>query len=36
MGVRDDRVAWGRFYVDEVARESADIDAVVRGMAGTD
>ena len=36
MGVRDDRVAWGRLYVDEVAGESAGIDAVVRGMAGTD
>jgi ketosteroid isomerase-like protein len=36
MGVRDDRVAWGRLYVDEVARDSPGIDAVVRGMAGTD
>ncbi len=36
MGIRDDRIAWGRLYVDEVQRESADIDAVVRQMAGTE
>jgi ketosteroid isomerase-like protein len=36
MGVRDDRVAWGRLYVGEVEREGADIDSVVRRMAGTD
>jgi ketosteroid isomerase-like protein len=36
MGIRDDRVAWGRLYVDEVEREGADIDAVVRHMAGTE
>ena len=36
MGIRDDRIAWGRLYVDEVAREDADIDAVVRRMAGTE
>ena len=36
MGIDDDRVAWGRLYVGEVERESADIDAVVRHMAGTD
>jgi ketosteroid isomerase-like protein len=36
MGVRDGRIAWGRLYVDEVERESADIDAVVRRMAGTE
>ncbi len=36
MGVRDDRVAWGRFYIDEVEPESADIDAVVRHMTGTE
>jgi len=35
-GIRDDRIAWGRLYVDEVEREGADIDAVVRHMAGTD
>jgi ketosteroid isomerase-like protein len=35
MGVREDRLAWGRLYVDEVARESAGIDAVVEHMAGT-
>jgi ketosteroid isomerase-like protein len=36
MGTRDDRIAWGRLYVDEVEQESADIDAAVRRMAGTD
>ena len=36
MGIRDDRISWGRLYVDEVEREGADIDAVVRRMAGTD
>ena len=35
MGIRDDRIAWGRLYVGEVEREGADIDAVVRRMAGT-
>jgi ketosteroid isomerase-like protein len=36
MGISDDRIAWGRLYVDEVEREGADIDAVVRRMAGTE
>jgi ketosteroid isomerase-like protein len=36
MGMRDDRIAWGRLYVDEVEREGAGIDAVVRHMAGTE
>ncbi len=36
MGVRDDRVAWGRLYADEVDREGAGIDTVVRRMAGRD
>ena len=36
MGVREDRLAWGRLYVDEVEHEGADIDAVVRHMAGTE
>ncbi len=36
MGISDDRIAWGRLYVDEVEREGADIDAAVRRMAGTD
>jgi ketosteroid isomerase-like protein len=34
-GVAGDRIAWARLYVDDVQHESADIDAVVRGMAGT-
>ena len=36
MGVRGDRIARGRLYVDEVEREGANIDAAVRRMAGTD
>lgn len=36
MGIRDGRIAWGRLYVAEVEREGADIDAVVRRMAGTE
>lgn len=36
MGIRDDHIAWGRLYVDEVEREGEDIDAVVRRMAGTE
>jgi ketosteroid isomerase-like protein len=33
-GIAGERIAWLRLYVDEVAPESADIDTVVRGMAG--
>lgn len=36
MGILDDRIAWGRLYVDEVEQEGEDIDAVVRRMAGTE
>ena len=36
MGVRDERIAWGRLYAEEVERAGADIDAVVRRLAGTD
>jgi hypothetical protein len=36
MGTSDDRIAWGRLYVDEVESEGAAIDAAVRRMAGTD
>jgi ketosteroid isomerase-like protein len=36
LGIRDDRIAWGRLYADEVEHEGADIDAVVRRMAGTE
>jgi ketosteroid isomerase-like protein len=35
LGVRDDRVAWGRLYVDDVRHDGVDIDAVVRSMVGT-
>jgi ketosteroid isomerase-like protein len=34
-GVRDERIAWARLYVDEVEHEGADIDTVVRNMTGT-
>jgi ketosteroid isomerase-like protein len=36
LGIRDDRIAWGRLYADEVEREGADIDVIVRRMAGTE
>ena len=36
MGVCEDRLAWGRLYVDEVEHEGPGIDAVVRHMAGTE
>ena len=36
MAVREDRIAWGRLYADEVEHEGADIDTVVRQMAGTE
>jgi ketosteroid isomerase-like protein len=36
FGIRDDRIAWARLYVEEVQREGAGIDAVVRRMAGTE
>ncbi len=36
FGTCDDRITWGRLYVDEVEREGAGIDAVVRRMAGTE
>ena len=36
MGIRDDRIAWGRLYAGDVEPEGADIDAVVRRMAGTE
>ena len=36
MGVRDERIAWGRLYAEEVEPAGADIDAVVRRLAGTD
>jgi ketosteroid isomerase-like protein len=32
-GVRDDLIAWGRLYVEDVQQSGAGIDAAVRGMA---
>jgi ketosteroid isomerase-like protein len=36
VGVREDRIAWGRLYADEVEHQGPDIDAVVRHMAGSE
>jgi ketosteroid isomerase-like protein len=36
MGLREDRLAWGRLYVDDVEQAGADIDTAVRRMAGTE
>jgi ketosteroid isomerase-like protein len=36
LGIRDNRIAWGRLYVDQVEREGPDIGTVVRRMAGTE
>jgi ketosteroid isomerase-like protein len=36
LGVRDDRVAWARLYVEPVEQSGAGIDAAVREMAGED
>ena len=34
LGLRDDRVAWARLYVEPVEQAGAGIEAVVRDMAG--
>ena len=34
VGIRDGRIAWGRLYLEETERESADITETVRRMAG--
>jgi hypothetical protein len=34
MGIRDDRIAWARLYVEPVEREGAGIDAAVRTLTG--
>ena len=34
FGVREERFAWARLYVEPVEREGAGIEAVVRQMAG--
>jgi ketosteroid isomerase-like protein len=34
MGIRDDRVAWGRLYAEEVEREGPDIDRTVQRITG--
>jgi ketosteroid isomerase-like protein len=36
MEIRDDRIAAGRLYGEEVEEEGADIDETVRRMAGTE
>lgn len=35
FGVRDDRIAWGRLYIEPVSGEDESIDAAVHKMAGT-
>jgi ketosteroid isomerase-like protein len=35
MGLRGERFAWGRFYVDEAETSGAGVEAAVRRMAGT-
>ena len=30
LGIQDERVAWGRLYMDEVEQDGADIDQMVR------
>jgi ketosteroid isomerase-like protein len=32
LGVRDDHIAWGRLYIEDVERAGAGIDAAVRDM----
>ena len=34
LGVRDDRIAWARLYVETVEEAGAGIDAAVRDMTG--
>lgn len=36
FGVRDDRLAWARLYVEPVEQAGAGIDAAVRRMAGSE
>lgn len=36
MGIRDDRVAWARLYMEPVERSGAGIDAAVRTLTGRD
>jgi hypothetical protein len=30
MGIQDERIAWGRLYMETVERDDADIDQMVR------
>jgi hypothetical protein len=36
LGVEEDKVAWGRLYVEEIEAAGGDIDATVSQMAGRD
>ncbi len=36
LGIREERIAWGRLYAEEVEREGEDIDAVVDRLAGSE
>jgi ketosteroid isomerase-like protein len=35
LGIRDDRIAWGRLYMEEVEANGAGIDETVDEMTGT-
>jgi hypothetical protein len=34
FGVRDDKIAWARLYLEEIETNGGDIDAAVQRMAG--
>jgi hypothetical protein len=36
FGVRDDKIAWARLYLEEIEANGGDIDATVQKMAGRD
>jgi ketosteroid isomerase-like protein len=36
LGVKKDKIAWGRLYVEEIEADGGDIDATVSEMAGRD
>ena len=36
LGVRDDRAAWARLYIEPVEQEGAGIEAAVRDMTAED
>lgn len=36
LGVEQDKIAWGRLYLEEIEADGGDIDATVSQMAGLD